>query len=88
VDAELVVLADSPSVPSNGLCVRKDLDPALREGLRRALLELERAPGGKEILAELGALRFVETRSEDYAPVADLSAKAGIDVAKYEYRND
>jgi phosphonate transport system substrate-binding protein len=88
VDAELVVLADSPSVPSNGLCVRKDLDPALREGLRRALLDLERAPGGKEILAELGALRFVETRSEDYAPVADLSAKAGIDVAKYEYRND
>jgi ABC-type phosphate/phosphonate transport system substrate-binding protein len=75
-------------VPSNGLCVRKDLDPALREGLRRALLELERVTGGKEILADLGAARFVETRSQDYAPVADLSAKAGIDIARYQYRNE
>jgi phosphonate transport system substrate-binding protein len=88
LDAELVVLADSPSVPSNGLCVRKDLDPALREGLRRALLELDRAPGGEAILADLGALRFVTASAEDYAPVADLSAKAGIDLGKYEYSNE
>ncbi len=34
VDRELVILASSPPVPSNGLCVRKDLDKALQQKLK------------------------------------------------------
>jgi phosphonate transport system substrate-binding protein len=87
VDAELLVLAESPSVPSNGLCVRKDMDPRLQETLRRALLELDRDPEGTRVLAQFGALRFIETTAADYQPVFELAAKAGIDLKRYQYRN-
>jgi phosphonate transport system substrate-binding protein len=88
VDRELRVLATSPSVPSNGLCVRRDLEPDLREALRRALLDLAADPDGARVLAQFGALRFVEATADDYAPVIALSRKAGIDVGKYQYRNE
>lgn len=87
VDAELVVLAESPPVPSNGLCVRKDLEPALQDALRRALLELEHDPEGAKILAQIGAMRFIETTAADYQPVLDLARKAGIDLKRYVYVN-
>lgn len=87
VDAELVVLAESPSVPSNGLCVRKDLEPDLKEALRRALLELERDPEGAKVLAQIGAMRFIETTPADYQPVLELARKAGIDLKRYVYVN-
>jgi phosphonate transport system substrate-binding protein len=88
VDAELLIIARSPWVPSNGLCVRKDLDPGLRERLRDALLSLEPHPGGKAILEQLGYLRFIETTEEDYLPVFDLAGKAGINITTYRFRND
>jgi phosphonate transport system substrate-binding protein len=87
VDEELVVLAESPSVPSNGLLVRGDLEPDLKEALRRALLELERDPEGARVLAQFGAQRFIETTAADYQPVFELAARAGIDLKRYHYRN-
>lgn len=87
VDAEILVLADSPIVPSNGLCVRKDLEADLKEAFRRALLDLERDPEGARILAQFGAMRFIETTAADYQPVIDLAAKAGIELKKYVYVN-
>jgi len=88
VDRDLVTLASSPPVPSNGLCVRRDLEPDLVEALRRALLDLERDPAGAAVLAQIGALRFVGTSVEDYQAVLDLARKAGIDPKRYVYRND
>jgi phosphonate transport system substrate-binding protein len=88
VDQDLVILARSPWVPSNGLCVRKDLDPALQKKLKEALLALERDPSGKEVLEKFGAIRFIETTEKDYQPVLDLSNKAGIDIRTYKYRNE
>jgi phosphonate transport system substrate-binding protein len=88
VDRELLILASSPPVPSNGLCVRPDLPADLREALRRALLDLETDPGGPQVLAQFGALRFIETTAGDYAPVVDMAKKAGIDLKRYQYRNE
>jgi phosphonate transport system substrate-binding protein len=88
VDRELVVLASSPPVPSNALCVRRDLEERLREALRRALLDVQSDPEGARVLEQIGALKFVETTAGDYAPVLELARKAGIDPRKYEYRND
>jgi phosphonate transport system substrate-binding protein len=88
VDGELRIIATSPPVPSNGLCVRRDLEPDLREALRRALLDLTSEPEGAKVLAQFGALRFVEAGVKDYAPVLELSRKAGLDLAKYQYRNE
>ena len=78
VDHELLVLASSPPYPSSALVLRADVDPAIADRLRKALLELDRAPGGGEVLAPLRAVRFVETTAADYRPVRELAARAGV----------
>ena len=46
---QMVVLAESPEVPSNGLAVRKDLNPAIKLRLKTLLLSMHdtRRPGGR-----------------------------------------
>jgi phosphonate transport system substrate-binding protein len=87
VDRELIILASSPPVPSNGLCVRKDLEEDLREALRRALLDLHQDPEGTAVLQQIGAIKFIETTATDFVPVIELSRRAGIDLKRYQYRN-
>jgi phosphonate transport system substrate-binding protein len=88
IDRELLILARSPWVPSNGLCVRRDLDAGLRQKLKDALLGIEQDPGGRNVLEKFGALRFIETTREDYRPVLDMAGTAGIDIRTYDYRNE
>jgi phosphonate transport system substrate-binding protein len=87
LDKELLVLAESAPVPSNGLGVRRDLDPKLQARLREALLSLHEEPEGAAVLKQFGALRFIRTTAEDYQPVLDMAKKAGIDMKRYDYRN-
>jgi len=87
IEKELKIIARSPSVPSNGLCVRKTLDAALRNKLKLALLSLGQDPSDETVLAKLGALKFIETTIDDYQPVFDLAEKARIDIKNYNYRN-
>ncbi len=87
VDKELVILADSPRVPSNGLLVRSTLAEPLKSKLKSALLGLHDDPQGKAVLQQLGALKFIETTSADYQPVFDLATRAGIDIMTYDYTN-
>lgn len=87
VDQELLILAESPGVPSNGLCVRKELDPALQNRLKEALLGLNSDPEGAAVLKQFGALKFIETTVQDYQPVFQMVQKAGIDIKSYDYRN-
>lgn len=84
---ELTVLAESPPVPSNGLCVAPTLQAGLRDKLKAALLSLHADPDGDRVLRQFGALRFIETTADDYRPVLDLARKAGIDVGSYQYLN-
>lgn len=87
IDKELVILARSPSVPSNGLLVRKDLSEKLRQSLKDTLLNMHNDPEGQKVLKQFGALRFIETFEKDYDPVHELALKAGIDLMKYNWRN-
>ena len=87
IENELVILASSPRVPSNGLCVRKTLAQQYKKQLKDLLLNLHQDPKGIEVLKKLGAKRFVETSREDYQPVLDLAKEAGIDLKKYDYYN-
>lgn len=87
VERELTILATSASVPSNGLCVRKDLDEKLKMKLKAVLLNLHRDPEGRLLLQQFGALKFVETLSSDYQPVFTMAAKAGIDIKTYDNSN-
>jgi phosphonate transport system substrate-binding protein len=83
VKDELLILAESPTVPSNGLAMRKDLDPLITKKLREALLTMDTDPAGREVLTEFGASRFIETTKDDYAPVFDLARRAGIELKDY-----
>lgn len=84
VEKELIILAESPKVPSNGLCVRKDLNKTIKEKLKNALLNIDRDPNGKVALEKFGALRFIETTASDYQPVFDLMKRAGIGTKNQE----
>ena len=82
---QIRVLARSEKVPSNGLFLAKRVDPAVRSRVREVLLGLATDPEGKAVLQRLGFLGFVETDVEDYAPVSELAAEAGIDSSTYSY---
>ena len=88
VDKELVILAESAKVPSNGLCVRKGLDKNIQKKLKEALLNIDKDPEGKIVLEKFGGIKFIETTVADYNPVFDIARKAGIDIKKYVYRNE
>jgi ABC-type phosphate/phosphonate transport system substrate-binding protein len=88
VDKELIILAKSASVPSNGLCVRKDLNESLKSKLKSVLLSLHADPDGKVVLQQFGALKFIETTTTDYQPVFEMAKKGGIDISKYNYKNN
>ena len=88
VKEDLVVLAKSPEVPSNGLGLRKNIAPEIKQQIKGALLEMDRDPEGKKVLRKFGAIKFIETTESDYTPVFDLAEKAGIDLRRYTYTND
>ncbi len=88
IDKEIVVLAESTKVPSNGLCVRKTLDPSIQGKIKKALLSLDQSPEGRSVLTKFRAVKFIETGVEDYRPVFNFAAKANINLQQYVYRND
>lgn len=84
----LVVLERSPEVPENGLALRRDLDPGIRERLGQALLGMHLDPLGQPVLQRFGAQRFIETVDEDYRAVYDYAQEIGLDLATYDYVNE
>ena len=86
--SELVILARSPDVPENGLAVRKDLDHALRNKLREALLTMDNDVDGVNAVIKLGAKRFIETTDGDYASVYRYAERIGLDLTTYHYQNE
>ena len=85
---ELVVLARSPDVPENGLAVRKDLDPVMRNKLRETLLNMHNDADGVKVLTRLGAKRFIQTTDGDYANVYRYAKQIGLDLSTYQYQNE
>ena len=85
---ELVVLERSPEVPENALALRKDIDAPVRDRLKNALLTMHLDPDGKKVLEQFGALRFIETRNEEYDPVVKYAGEIHLDLSTYDYKND
>jgi phosphonate transport system substrate-binding protein len=79
----MVVLAESPKVPSNGLAVSKNLNPAIKLRLKTLLLGLHETPEGLKVLKNFGALRFVETTDSDYSVLYQMVEQLGIDLGDY-----
>jgi phosphonate transport system substrate-binding protein len=87
VKDNLVILTESPEVPSNSLGLKSQIEPALKEKLKKVLLNMESDPDGKVVLQQFGVIRFIETTSDDYKPVLELAEKAGINLKNYKYQN-
>jgi phosphonate transport system substrate-binding protein len=84
---DLVIIARSPDVPSNGLGLRKELAYGVKAELQRALLTMHTDQEGQKVLKKFGVIKFIETTEKDYAPVIKLSESAGISISDYEYLN-
>jgi len=83
----LSILARSPDVPENALCVRADLDESLKNDLRIALMSMDRDEAGKEVLRAFGAARFIDTDEADYTAVFEYAEAIGLDLENYDYLN-
>ncbi len=84
---ELLILASSPRVPSNGLCISPRVPKEIRDRIGTALLDLEKSSIGQAVLKSLGYIRFIPTSTADYTPVKELATRAGINLKEYTYRN-
>ncbi len=72
--AGLRVLARTPSVPTHLVCVRGDLDPELRDAIRRALLEI--SAEHPELLARVyGASTFAVVDPEEHVRAAAIAVE-------------
>jgi len=84
---ELVIIASSVPVPSNGLCVMPTVSKKTIAKLQAALLGLDKNPAGSKVLKKFRARKFVKTDSTDYKPVMDMAKEAGIILESYHYQN-
>ncbi|MEJ2033128.1 MAG: phosphate/phosphite/phosphonate ABC transporter substrate-binding protein [Deltaproteobacteria bacterium] len=62
---KLEVLAVSPPFPSDPFAIRADLEPPLKAGLKKALLQMDQNKEGRRILEAFGAARFIKPTAED-----------------------
>jgi phosphonate transport system substrate-binding protein len=83
---QMLVLTESPKFPSNGLAVRKDLNPAIKLRIRSLLLNLDKNEEGKNILKHFGALKFIETEDEDYRLLYTMINALNINLKEYPYK--
>lgn len=84
VGKELAIIAESPPVPSNTLCVRRDLGQETINKLKSALIAMGRERRAEKALKKLYAVGFVETDQKDYEAVFEIVKKAGIDLKNYK----
>ncbi len=84
---DLIILKRSPDVPSNGLAVRKDMDDAVKDKLKKALLKMHHDPEGVKALNAINAAKFIETSDNDYRAVYEYLDQVDLDPAEYKYTN-
>lgn len=82
--AQLRVIWETPSLVNNSVMVHKSVSPAVREQLRRLLVELHRTPAGRAILAGIETERFLPASNADYEPVSRFIARFEAEVRPVE----
>ncbi len=87
IEKDLRIVATSPDVPSNGLGLKKDLDPKIKKALKDVLISMDKDPEGARVLNKFFVIKFIETSEKDYKPVFDMAKKAGINLKYYKYIN-
>ena len=73
----MVILAESDRVPSNGLVVSSVIDEETKKKLKDVLLAMDKDAEGRSVLAEFRAKRFLDTEKKDYRPVYRMMESLG-----------
>ncbi|MBT5608839.1 MAG: PhnD/SsuA/transferrin family substrate-binding protein, partial [Lentisphaerae bacterium] len=71
----LRVLWESPSFGPPPIVAPATIDQALKHALQETLLHLHETAEGSRVLRELGIIRFVAPRPEDYRSASELAAR-------------
>ncbi len=77
---ELMVLETSPEVPENALALSSGVDENIRRRMQEVLLTMHETPGGRRVLEQFGAQRFIETTDDDYTPVYEYAGDLGLEI--------
>jgi len=79
----LVILAESDRVPSNGLVVSDSVDEEIKTKLKEILLSMDKDETGRSVLAGFRAKRFLDTEKKDYGPVYSMMESLGKNAKDY-----
>ena len=77
VKENIVILAESDRVPSNGLVASSSIDEETKKRLKAVLLDMDKDAEGRSVLAGFGAKRFLHTEKKDYSPVYRMMESLG-----------
>ncbi len=84
---QMITIAESPAVPSNGIAIRKDLNHTLAVRLKTLFLNLHKTDEGREVLKNFGAEKFIETTNADYRSLYNMVHKLKIDLETFPYKD-
>lgn len=80
---ELNIIAASPKVPEITLCIKKEIDPVLREKLGAVLLDMDKTPQGRRVLKQFNALCFVKSSRADFVRIEEMAREARAAIAEH-----
>lgn len=83
VRENLVILAESQRVPSNGLVVSSSIDEETKKKIKNVLLHMDKDDAGRSVLTGFGARRFLDTDKEDYKAVYRMMKSLGVTAEDY-----
>lgn len=86
IKEELNIISESKEFLEINLYIKRDLPLNIKTKIKNILLSMEQDYEGRKVLSRLGALRFIEIDSGDFAPFYDLAKKAGIKLKEYNYK--
>jgi phosphonate transport system substrate-binding protein len=88
IKKELQIIERSPEMPENALAFKRALDDSIKKKIKDALLDMHNSPEGTAALKKFGAVKFIETSENDYAPVYGYIDQIGLDLVSFDYANE
>lgn len=80
---QLKILAVSDAIPSDNICISKDIAPELAKQVQDFFIELSKDPEGQKLIQKLYRIdSFVPATDEDYQGIRSAFSEAGIEVKK------
>ncbi len=85
---EIKIIAQSPPMPTNVLCLSKSLEPEVKSKIINVLLDMANDPFGKNILKNMKFKRFIRAYEDNFMPVYRLLEGIKETPETYNYRID